>query len=173
MTQIDFYVLTQTTAIARLHYACRLSEKAINQGHRIAIALDDEAQAQTLSDYLWSFKPESFLPHTLQDKALQDCEFQDKEPPQETSQQASADTENKEAAGEVKRQAPIALIWNEDNEHYHDILINLSKKIPEGFSRYQRAFEIVVQEDHCLKITRSHFQFYRERGYPLKSHTVG
>ncbi len=66
MTQIDFYVLTQTTAIARLHYACRLTEKAVNQGCHIAIALDDELQAQTLSDYLWSFKPESFLPHTLQ-----------------------------------------------------------------------------------------------------------
>lgn len=158
MTQIDFYVLTQTTAIARLHYACRLAEKAINQGHRIAIALDDESQAQTLSDYLWSFKPESFLPHMLQNDELK------------AIQQPSPDTENTLAA--VKRPTPIALIWSEDNEHYHDILINLSQKIPEGFSRYQRAFEIVVQEEDCLKITRSHFQFYRERGYPLKSHAL-
>jgi DNA polymerase-3 subunit chi len=163
MTQIDFYILTQTTAIARLHYACRLAEKGINQGHRIAIALDNEAQAQTLSDYLWSFKPESFLPHTLQDNKHK----------QEALQHTSTDTEKRIALGDAKRDVPIALTWSEDNEHYHDILINLSQKIPEGFSRYQRAFEIVVQEEECLKITRAHFQFYRERGYPLKSHALG
>lgn len=173
MTQIDFYVLTQTTAIARLHYACRLAEKAMNQGHHIAIALDDEAQAQTLSDYLWSFKPESFLPHSLQGGEPQNIEHQDRDNQKEALQHTSTATNNKEAPACVKTQTPIALIWNEDNEHYHDILINLSQKIPEGFSRYQRAFEIVVQEEDCLKTTRSHFQFYRERGYPLKSHTVG
>jgi DNA polymerase-3 subunit chi len=158
MTQIDFYVLTQTTAIARFHYACRLAEKGVDQGHRIAIALDDESQAQTLSDYLWSFKPESFLPHTLQNEELQ--------------QKVLGSAATEDFSGEVKRLAPIALIWSEDNEHYHDILINLSQKIPEGFSRYQRAFEIVVQEADCLRVTREHFQFYRERGYPLKSHAL-
>jgi DNA polymerase-3 subunit chi len=168
MTQIDFYILTQKSAISRLHYACRLAEKAMNQGHHIAIALDDEEQALTLSDYLWSFKPESFLPHTLQDK-----ELQNNEPKQTTQQHTSTDAENSVLQADVRRQAPIALIWSEDNEHYHDILINLSQKIPEGFSRYHRAFEIVVQEDSCLEITRSHFQYYRERGYPLKSHTLG
>ncbi len=152
MTQIDFYVLTQTAAIARFHYACRLAEKAANQGHHIAIALDDKEQAQTLSDYLWSFKPESFLPHLLQD---------------------TEETSNVQDPSHKSRQVPIALLWGKDNEKYHDVLINLSQKIPEGFSRYQRTFEIVIQEDACLKATRSHFQFYRERGYPLKSHTVG
>ena len=168
MTQIDFYILAQTSAIARLHYACRLAEKAMNQGHHIAIALDDEEQALTLSDYLWSFKPESFLPHIFQDK-----ELLDNEPKQEALQHTSTDNINNVAQENLKRPAPIALIWSKDNDHYHDILINLSQKIPEGFSRYQRAFEIVVQEDNCLQITRSHFQFYRERGYPLKSHTLG
>ncbi len=153
MTQIDFYVLNQATAIARFHYACRLSEKALNQGHHIAITLDNKEHAQTLSDYLWSFKPESFLPHSLQD--------------------AEGSSSDEESPNHKSKQAPIALLWGEDNEKHHDILINLGNKIPEGFSRYQRTFEIVIQEDECLKTTRSHFQFYRERGYPLKSHTVG
>ncbi len=160
MTQIDFYVLTQTTAIARLHYACRLAEKAINQGHHIAIALDDEPQAQTLSDYLWSFKPESFLPHMLQNDEPQTKAFE------------QAVTGSEKVLDDVKRSTPIALIWSKDNEHHHNVLNKLSQKIPEGFRRYRRAFEIVVQEDDCLKITRSHFQFYRERGYPLKSHAL-
>lgn len=163
MTQIDFYVLTQESAIARFHYACRLAEKAMNQGHHIAIALDDKAQAETLSDYLWSFKPESFLPHALENEALS----------QRNLHNASTGIEDEKTSSLQGKKTPISLVWDVDNEDHHDILIILSKKIPEGFSRYQRAFEIVVQEDDCLKITRSHFQFYRERGYPLKSHTVG
>ncbi len=139
MTRIDFYVLQQDSAIARLHYACRLTEKAMNHGHHIVIAVDDEAQATTLSEYLWSFKPESFLPHQLQYK---------------------------------EGPAPIVLVWDEDKDQYHDILINLSSKIPDWFSRFQRVMEVVVQETECLALTRSHFQFYRDRGYPLKSHTV-
>ena len=96
--------------------------------------------------------------------------LQNDEPQTKALEQAATDSEK--VLDDVKRSAPIALIWGKDNEHYHDILINLSQKIPEGFSRYRRAFEIVVQEDDCLKITRSHFQFYRERGYPLKSHAL-
>ncbi|MGH1439087.1 MAG: DNA polymerase III subunit chi [Cellvibrionaceae bacterium] len=141
MTRIDFYVLPDEAAIVRMHYACRLAEKAVHHGHHIVIAVDDEAQAHNLSDYLWSFKPESFLPHQIQD---------------------SADSEI----------SPIMVVWDKDYDEHHDILINLSQALHEGFSRFQRVMEIVVQEEACLASTRAHFQFYRERGYPLKSHTI-
>lgn len=141
MTRIDFYVLPDEAGIVRMHYACRLAEKAVHHGHHIVIAVDDEAQALSLSDYLWSFKPESFLPHQTQN---------------------SAETQI----------GPIMVTWNKDYDEHHDILINLSQKVHEGFSRFQRVMEIVVQEEACLASTRAHFQFYRERGYPLKSHTI-
>jgi len=141
MTRIDFYVLPDEAVIVRMHYACRLAEKAVHHGHHIVIAVDDEAQALNLSDYLWSFKPESFLPHQTQN---------------------SAETQI----------GPIMVTWNKDYDEYHDILINLSQEVHEGFSRFQRVMEIVVQEEACLASTRAHFQFYRERGYPLKSHTI-
>ncbi|MGH1484802.1 MAG: DNA polymerase III subunit chi [Cellvibrionaceae bacterium] len=140
MTQVDFYILQQDNPIARLHFACRLSEKAANRNHHIVIAVQDEAQAKTLSEYLWSFKPESFLPHHLQT--------------------------------EEAPSSSIMLAWDKDEDQYHDILINLRDDIPEWFSRFQRVMEIVVQEDSCLSQTRDHFQFYRDRGYPLKSHPV-
>ncbi len=139
MTKIDFYVLQQEAAIVRLHYVCRLTEKALHHGHQVAIAVEDKSQAIALSDYLWSFKPESFLPHQLQNS----------EP-----------------------QAPIVIVWNKSLDDYHDILINLKQNIPDGFSHFQRVIEVVIQEEECLKLTRSHFQFYRERGYPLKSHNI-
>ena len=142
MTQVDFYVLQQEEAIVRLHYACRLAEKALHHGHHIVIAVDNESQASTLSDYLWSFKPESFLPHQLQHEEPQ------------------------------RSDTPIQVMWDQDRDEHHDILINLSEKIPEGFSRFKRVMEIVVQEKTCLTLTRAHFQFYRDRGYPLKSHSI-
>jgi len=160
MTRIDFYVLPEETAIVRLHYACRLAEKAFHHGHHIVIAVDDEAQAQNLSDYLWSFKPESFLPHQLQD--LHQAE--------DTSVNEGASNSSSHSA--IAAISPIIVSWDKDIDDYHDILINLSQTIHESFSRFQRVMEIVVQEEACLASTRSHFQFYRERGYPLKSHTI-
>lgn len=140
MTQVDFYILSQTALMARLHYACRLAEKAFHRGHHVVFAVDNPEQGQQLSEVLWSFKPESFLPHHHQD-----------------------DNED----------APLLILWDEDRDHYHDILINLGSRIPEDwFSRYKRVFEIVVQDEECLKQTREHFKFYRHRGYPLQSHKV-
>jgi DNA polymerase-3 subunit chi len=139
MTRVDFYVLQEQALIARYHFCCRLAEKAINHGHHIVIAVDDADQATTLSEYLWSFKPESFLPHDLQ---------------------TESDT------------SPIILVWEEVEDQHHDLLINLRDTIPDGFSRFERVFEVVVQEESCLTSTRNHFQFYRDRGYPLKSHPV-
>lgn len=139
MTQVDFYVLQQDNLMARLHFACRLTEKALARDHHIVIAVNDETQARTLSDYLWSFKPESFLPHQLQTE---------------------------------EGSSPIIVMWDSDNNQYHDILINLQVDIPSDFSQFQRVMEVVVQENECLKTTRDHFQFYRDRGYPLKSHPV-
>lgn len=139
MTRIDFYVLEQDSLIARFHYACRLTEKALHHQHRIVLAVDNESAAKELSEYLWQFKPESFIPHQLQADSVS---------------------------------APIRLCWDKDDEQHHDILINLRTEIPPWFSRFQRVMEIVVQEDSCLKETREHFQFYRDRGYPLKSHKI-
>lgn len=145
MTRIDFYVLQQDTAMARLHFACRLAEKALNKGHHIVMTVEDEAAASNLSDYLWSFKPESFLPHQLQP------------------------TDNQE---QPKTPAPIALAWDGGDDDHHDLLINLRHTVPEEFSRFKRVVEVVTQEPDCLAATRTHFQFYRDRGYPLQSHPV-
>jgi DNA polymerase-3 subunit chi len=65
MTQVDFYVLPDTTSEARWLFACRLIEKVHKMGMDILIALDTEEQAQAFDQLLWTFKPESFIPHQL------------------------------------------------------------------------------------------------------------
>ena len=63
MTQVDFYVVKLSGAEARLNVAARLTEKALGRGHRVFINCDSRLQLDTLDDYLWRFKPASFVPH--------------------------------------------------------------------------------------------------------------
>ncbi len=65
MTKIDFYVLPETTSEARWLFACKLTEKAFRMGLSVLIVLDSEPQARQLDELLWTFKPESFIPHQL------------------------------------------------------------------------------------------------------------
>ena len=63
MTRVDFYVVKSSGAEARLSVAARLTEKALARGHRVFINCDSQSQVDTLDDYLWRFKPSSFVPH--------------------------------------------------------------------------------------------------------------
>lgn len=66
MTRIDFYILQNKAEVSdRWQFACRLTEKAVKQGNRVLIASPDEASSQALDKLLWSYAPESFVPHAL------------------------------------------------------------------------------------------------------------
>lgn len=65
MTHIDFYILPATERQARLIFACRLIDKTYRLGNRIFVACADEAEMTALDNLLWSFNPESFIPHAL------------------------------------------------------------------------------------------------------------
>lgn len=65
MTKVDFYVLPGTTSEARWLFACKLAEKVQRMGMRVLIAVNSEADAKQLDELLWTFKPESFVPHQL------------------------------------------------------------------------------------------------------------
>ena len=73
MTRVDFYVVKSSGADARLSVAARLTEKALGRGHRVFINCDSRDQLDTLDDYLWRFKPSSFVPHC---PASRDAEVQ-------------------------------------------------------------------------------------------------
>ena len=65
MTQVDFHILQDTSVDARWLYSCRLIEKVVSLGHSVLVVVDTENEAQALDDLLWSFKPESFIPHQI------------------------------------------------------------------------------------------------------------
>jgi DNA polymerase-3 subunit chi len=66
MTRIDFYILPDAEEAARLHFACRLIDKARQHGLRVFVAVRDKDQAQEIDQQLWTFRPESFIPHAIQ-----------------------------------------------------------------------------------------------------------
>lgn len=55
---------------------------------------------------------------------------------------------------------------------HNDLLINLADSTAEAFSRFTRMAEIVIEHDPVRLPARERFRFYRERGYPLKTHQI-
>ena len=63
MTQIDFHILASLHLHDRIHYSCRLIDKAYKKGHRILVYSDDEAVSAQVSHQLWHYRADAFLPH--------------------------------------------------------------------------------------------------------------
>lgn len=62
MSRVDFYILSEEGPDARLRYACRLAERAVEQGCHVYLHSLD---VQKLDDMLWTFNDRSFLPHEI------------------------------------------------------------------------------------------------------------
>ncbi len=65
MTRIDFYILAEPSQGNRHTLACRLADKAYQQGHRVYLHADSEQEAAQLDRLLWTFRDRSFVPHGL------------------------------------------------------------------------------------------------------------
>jgi DNA polymerase III subunit chi len=60
MTEIRFYHLRTRTLEQALP---EILTKAMGQGRRVVVKTPDMAAAERLNDHLWTWKPDSFLPH--------------------------------------------------------------------------------------------------------------
>lgn len=68
--RVDFYLQETDSVDARWLLACRLAEKAYRLNHRVFIFCENEVDANYIDELLWSFKPESFIPHNLQTETI-------------------------------------------------------------------------------------------------------
>lgn len=145
MTQIDFYILPETTSDSRWQFVCRLIDKAVRLQHQVLVTVDTKAEAELLDDLLWTFKPESFIVHRCLPDELSSSTF---------------------------ITAPVEITFdltsNDLHARHHGLLINLSRSVPTFFSRFERLSEVVIQQPEILKNTRDHYSFFRERGYPIQ-----
>ena len=145
MTRIDFYVLGSSDPDARLELACRLVEKAAGLGRGVFVHGDDRALLETLDDRLWTFRAASFVPHRLLE-------------PDAPPERVDGD--------------PVQLSTGEPGPDRRT-LINLARRVPPFFARFERALEIVDQSDPVRDEGRERYRFYRHRGYPLGHHELG
>lgn len=65
MVKADFYLLAHQQPHGRERFACKLTEKAYQLGHRIYIHSADRLQAEGMDSLLWTFRQGSFVPHAL------------------------------------------------------------------------------------------------------------
>lgn len=137
MTQIDFYVLAGTSQLEQMQFACRLLAKAQKKHNRVFIYTDSEVLAKQMDELIWTYLPQSFIPHSLE---------QDPSAP---------------------AHSPVQIGWQSEPRHHHDILINLSQQIPPFFGRFSRYLGVVVQDDAILAATRQHYKYLKDRGYQI------
>ncbi len=67
---------------------------------------------------------------------------------------------------------PVLIGHDEPPPAYEDVLITVSDRVPDCFSRFQRVAEIVDSSEANKVMARERFRFYRDRGYTLQTHTL-
>lgn len=156
MQQVDFYILPETTSEARWLFACKLIEKVYRLGFQIHVNLDTLVECTQLSELLWAFKPESFLPHIILSK--------DSQRPEQCPITLSTSTE--EPAFKALNCEAAQLVF-----------INLSSQ--RGASELSslihtatRIAEIVVQEPECLASTRERYKLYQQQGITIETRKI-
>lgn len=143
MSRVDFYVLSEDGPDARLRYACRIAEQAVEQGNRVYVQTGAPSDAQRLDDLLWTFNEGSFLPHEI----------------------FSAQTPSHPLV--------MVLLGESDAPSSHrQLLVNLTDSLPSDIDSYERIAEIVGVDPERKRIARERYKQYRERGCALESHNV-
>lgn len=144
MSQADFYIMKEAEDEQRFLIACRLTEKAMAQGLKVYIHTASEQSAQDMDDLLWSFKPESFIPHTI--VGLED-NMDDEEIPVLIGYEGNASTKGQ-------------------------LLINLCDQVPDGVENFDRIAEIVPNREEAKVISREHWNTCKTLGFELKHHQM-
>ena len=127
---------------AALHFACQLTEKAFRQQMTVLIHTRDQEQAEKLDQLLWSFSATAFLPHS---------------PPL-----PNQSTDHRHTIA----------ISHQDQPDHCGFLINLSDTIPDWFSRFERAAEIIYDNHAVIEQKRKHYCFFKDRGYPIQYYDI-
>lgn len=65
MSQVEFYVLEEVSADARLRLACRLAEQAWSDARQVFVLAGSADEARRMDELLWTYRDRSFVPHDL------------------------------------------------------------------------------------------------------------
>jgi DNA polymerase-3 subunit chi len=140
--RVDFYILDESSAAARLKLACRLAEKAYLAAQTALVWHTDAEELKAFDDMLWTFMDGSFVPHEML-----------------TEGASSAET-------------PVLLSAGTPPPADVDIIINLAPEVPGCLSRTRRVAEIIDGDDSRRRAGRARFKAYRDLGIQPASHNI-
>ena len=141
MTNIAFHF----NAPDKLHYACRLMRKAVQQDARVVVWVPD-AQLKALDDLLWSFSNTDFLAHCRADSPDQQINASPLVLCGQTMQFPSL---------------PAAFI-----------LVNLCADVCASYKLFERVIEIVSLDENDRQSARLRWKFYAQQGHDIVRHDL-
>src|SRR6267143_2649788 len=132
--RVDFYVLDDASASARLKLACKLAEKAYLASQSVLVWHTDPEELRILDEMLWTFGDGSFVPHEMLGAAASPLE------------------------------APVLLSAGTAPSTSIDVIINLAADVPPCLAQTHRVAEIIDGDEARRRAGRARFKTYRELG---------
>jgi DNA polymerase-3 subunit chi len=141
--QVDFYLLTAADHRSRLTMACRLAEKAYDQGLRVAVRTGSAAETAEFDELLWTYADGSFVPHVAWP-----------------------------AEPDVVALTPVVVGQASLPASHRDVLINLAADAPADFSAYARVCDVVGGDEEGKQAGRTRWRRYRDAGCTPQPHNI-
>ena len=142
MKEVDFYILSKDDIGSTMVFVCKLSEKVYKMKKSISILTPNHDFSEKLSELLWGFKKESFLPNTIEISKKKECSNS------------------------------ISVTHNEDFLDNSDVLINLSDQDMDNCQSANRLIEIIPNNEELKKRARKKYKEYKESNYDVRSHNI-
>ncbi|MDC9720188.1 MAG: DNA polymerase III subunit chi [Gammaproteobacteria bacterium] len=143
MNRADFYQLKSSDPASRYPLLCRLLEKCLAAKQQVYIICRDAAEMSHLDQYIWAFKPDSFMPHVCAGN-------------------------NNSASARIVLGHPATL--KSDQPTHQEICINLSHELAPD--QFKRIIQLVVQEEGLMQTARQHYASYSQLGHTMQYHKV-
>jgi len=135
MTEVIFVEATVSRMEMR---ACEIAEDHYAQGSKLQIIAVDQEQAERLDDLLWTFKPDSFVPHGLWVGS-----------PDEPDQ-------------------PVVITTRKEQVPGMDSLLMMGYCEVDLVSRFSQAFHLVVDNEERLDNSRRYWTLLKDAGFSLR-----
>ena len=149
MKQVDFYLIENSVADARLKFACRLSNKLQRMQQKTLIVTEDIHIGKQLDQLMWTYSDTSFVAHDL------------------------LDTENLAGCTHSSLHiAELGLVNPKVLAGAYDVLMNLSSKVLAYSHHFSRIAEIVEADASAKSDARLRFKEYKEQGFNLSTHPI-
>lgn len=140
MTQINFY----SGSGNKLMTACRLCDKAVQQGLRVIVYAPDASLIEQFDQLLWTFSATSFIPHCRNDDDVS-----------------------------LVQQTPVILSNQIQSDAPFDVLLNLHRQLPPCFNEFDRIIEIAGVTDEDKSAARERYRCYKNEGLDIQHYQLG